>query len=98
MTAIDSSEIRDLRHRIGLTQAQLAALLGVHVMTISRWERGEVVPDGPAAHLLLALRDASAGRTLAPAHKDEVLRTLAAGAAVGALVALLIAVFANGVE
>lgn len=30
----------DKRAKLGLTQAQLAAVLGVHAVTISKWERG----------------------------------------------------------
>jgi transcriptional regulator with XRE-family HTH domain len=34
-------ELKDFRARLGLSQAQLASALGVAVMTVSRWERGE---------------------------------------------------------
>ena len=32
------------KHRLGLTQRELAALLDVDQVTVSRWERGEVTP------------------------------------------------------
>lgn len=32
--------LRDLRHRLGLSQSDFAAKLGVASDTISRWERG----------------------------------------------------------
>jgi transcriptional regulator with XRE-family HTH domain len=34
-----------IRKRLGLTQAQLADLLGVHWVTVSRWEGGHVSPN-----------------------------------------------------
>ena len=41
----------------GRTQAELASMIGVDVMTISRWERGLHGPqnDSTIAHLALAL-------------------------------------------
>jgi transcriptional regulator with XRE-family HTH domain len=35
-------ELRALRHRLKLTQAELAGMLGVHRMTVQRMECGEV--------------------------------------------------------
>ena len=35
-------ELRRRREALGLSQAQLAALVGVHANTVARWERGEV--------------------------------------------------------
>lgn len=34
-----SERVRDVRKALGLTQAELAAILNVHCMTVSRWER-----------------------------------------------------------
>ena len=34
------SELRQRRRAIGLTQAQLARLLGVHPNTVAHWEQG----------------------------------------------------------
>jgi DNA-binding transcriptional regulator YiaG len=31
-----------LRHQHGMTQPQMAALLGVHTQTVSRWETGAI--------------------------------------------------------
>jgi len=38
--------------RLRLTQAQLAAKLGVHEMTVSRWERGTGQVPVPVARLI----------------------------------------------
>ena len=35
-------ELRDFRVKLGLTQAQVAAELGVAPNTVARWERGEL--------------------------------------------------------
>lgn len=47
-----SAELQDWRYRAGLSQPGLAALLGVHWLTISKWETGQ---HGIPAYLHLAL-------------------------------------------
>jgi DNA-binding transcriptional regulator YiaG len=47
--------IRTTRGELGLTQAGLAALLGVTETTVRRWERGQSAPT-PAPMLRLALQ------------------------------------------
>lgn len=37
-------EIASLRGKLRLTQEQFAQLLGVHTLTVSKWERGILVP------------------------------------------------------
>lgn len=41
------AEIKDLRRRTGMTQAQFAEYLGVHASTVTDWERG-VPGNGPS--------------------------------------------------
>jgi len=49
---MEADELKKRREQLGMTQEQLASALSVHVMTISRWERGErSIPS----HLPLAL-------------------------------------------
>lgn len=48
------AELQKWRERHGMTQAELARALGVDVVTIGRWERGERVPP---PYLYLALRE-----------------------------------------
>jgi DNA-binding transcriptional regulator YiaG len=48
--------IRTLRERLGLTQKDLAALLGVTVGTVHHWEMGKFDPRGEKKGALVALR------------------------------------------
>jgi DNA-binding transcriptional regulator YiaG len=41
-----------MRRRLGLTQAQFAALLGVTRVTVARWEVGTVAVPEPMAKLI----------------------------------------------
>lgn len=43
------------RARLGLTQPQLAAELGVHAMTVSKWETGQRSIPEPVARLVQRL-------------------------------------------
>jgi len=51
-------ELRALRQRAGLSQIQLARMLGLSdksgASTLSRWENGHVIPNGPTIY---AIRD-----------------------------------------
>ena len=49
------TDVQRLRWKLGLTQAELAARLGVHALTVSRWERGQVRVTEPMARLLRLL-------------------------------------------
>jgi DNA-binding transcriptional regulator YiaG len=48
--------IRALRTRLGITQAQLAVLVGVSARGVTRWEQGEISPRGQNRATLVALR------------------------------------------
>lgn len=51
-------EIREARLRLGLTQFQLAAVMGLRgPQTVSEWERGARTPSETAARLLRAYLD-----------------------------------------
>ena len=45
-------DIAKVRTALGLTQAQLAQLLGIHPLTVSKWERGQGSPN-PYQQMLL---------------------------------------------
>ena len=47
--------VRELRARLGLTQSEFAARLGLPVDTIRNWEQGKRVPRGPARALLMLI-------------------------------------------
>jgi len=48
----NSERIRALRRHLGLTQRQMADMLGKHQQGISEWERGISKPQGTSTMLL----------------------------------------------
>jgi transcriptional regulator with XRE-family HTH domain len=56
---VTAAEVRSIRDRLGLTQEQLAQLLGVHPLTVSKWERGVLIPSTHQATLLRSFRKAA---------------------------------------
>jgi len=52
---VTGAELRQIRTQLGLTQAKLAALVGVAANTIARQERGEMGIKEPLARLLRLL-------------------------------------------
>ena len=57
-----AAKLRGLRYRLGYTQAEFAARLGVHIRTLEQWEAGRTSPT--YGHLILA-----AARALPPCNK-----------------------------
>lgn len=49
---MNASEIRRIRKGLGLTQTELAQLLGVHSITVSKWELGTATPTSYQIGLL----------------------------------------------
>lgn len=43
---------REIRKRLGLSQAAFAGLMGVSLRTVQEWEQGKRKPSGPAKSLL----------------------------------------------
>ena len=61
--------LREFRRRLGLTQAALAARLGVSFVTINRWERGK---SKPPSQLFKQLRHLEAEQlAAASAHESH---------------------------
>jgi len=50
---------KKLRETLGISQKQLASLVGVHPMTVSKWERGTAHPNSFQFGLLVQLVEAS---------------------------------------
>lgn len=50
------SPLRDLRERLGLTQQEMANILGASIVAVSRWERG-VRPLLMSSQQMLAMLD-----------------------------------------
>lgn len=61
-------ELRTRRKRLGVTQTELAKMLGVTGNTIARWERDEVAPP---SLLGLALEALENRRALVPREKTK---------------------------
>ncbi len=49
------AEIQAIRERLGPTQAEFARLTGIGEATISRWERGRILPNRAMDHYLRLL-------------------------------------------
>lgn len=52
-------DLKTLRETLGLSQVELAALLGTHAMTVSKWERGKLEPSEHHKRLLGAFTRAA---------------------------------------
>jgi molybdopterin-binding protein len=64
--------LKPLRVRLNLSQKELGELFGVHVMTVSKWERGVLEPNEHQKKILRALGDAAEnGLRWSPAAKGR---------------------------
>lgn len=66
-TGSHAANVADIRGRLGLSQQELADLLGISCRTLENWEQGRRAPTGAAKVLLLV-----AGR-----HPEVVLEAVA---------------------
>ena len=62
-STMTGTDVQRLRRRLRLTQAALARKIGVHALTVSRWERGQVRVTEPMARLLRLLANMPTTRT-----------------------------------
>lgn len=85
-----AAEVSEIRNKLGLSQVQLAQLLGVHPLTISKWERGVSDPTPHQSALLQSFGKAGQSKQQIGNEVSNLLVT--AGVAV-ALWALLSAAF-----
>jgi putative transcriptional regulator len=51
-TVVNTIDVKALRERIGLTQAEFSRMIGVSIKTLQNWEQGRREPEGPAKALL----------------------------------------------
>lgn len=58
LIVLDSKHLAAIRKKLGLSQEQMARLLGVSFVTVNRWEGGHSSPTGPTLDLYLALNGA----------------------------------------
>ena len=63
-------DVKAIRHKLGLSQAEFAQQFGFSVRTIQQWEQGRAIPDRPARILLRVIETAP----------QAVVRALAASA------------------
>lgn len=70
------AEVRSVRQRLKFTQAQFAHLLGVHALTVSKWERGLLAPNPHQEAYIRTFGEAT--------RKKPDIGLFAAGALVGA--------------
>ena len=50
--------VKAIRHKLGLSQAEFAQQFGFSVRTVQQWEQGRAVPDRPARILLRVIETA----------------------------------------
>lgn len=60
-------ELREARRRLGLTQNELAEMIGVKLNTVGKWECGAAQCAGPAAILIRKMVKELRGRVKQPA-------------------------------
>lgn len=88
-----ASAIATTRKRLDLTQVELATLVGVHPLTVSKWERGTATPPPHQEALLNSFEKAAAANARVGQTAKSFLVT--AGVAL-AIFVLLQAAFGDG--
>jgi transcriptional regulator with XRE-family HTH domain len=71
MPRYDGHLIQRYRRRAGLTQAQLADLLGRQVSTVARWEAGSVIPSAGLLGHIAAKIGCDPGDLYSPDDADD---------------------------
>ena len=65
-TTLEWPDAKAVREKLGLSQSQFAALMGISPRTLQNWEQGHRRPEGPARALL----------RVAASHPEAVLDAL----------------------
>jgi transcriptional regulator with XRE-family HTH domain len=89
---VTGNQVSALRQKLGLSQVQLAQLLGVHPLTVSKWERDVLAPTDHHVQLLASFAKA---RRAKAAIGSEVAALLVTAGVVVALFTLLEAAIGN---
>jgi len=71
-----SSNLKKLRKEKSLTQNGLAEIIGVSPQAISKWERGESLPDASLWPILSALYETTIDAILQPSNYTNVLKNV----------------------
>ena len=71
--ATTAERIKQLRKKKGISQSELAALIGVKNNTVSTWERGTRKPDFEALDLLSDYFEVSFEYILGSSNKEEAI-------------------------
>ncbi|PYM27936.1 MAG: transcriptional regulator [Candidatus Rokuibacteriota bacterium] len=66
--------VRSLRKQLGLTQAAFAALLGVHKITVAKWEAGTKGMSATTKRLLQILAQQGAQALATPRRRPGTTR------------------------
>ena len=82
---MNADGILKLREQLGLTQVEFAQVVGVHPITVSKWERGEAVPSAYQNALFEQFREGARSRKV-----RETLKGILIGAGVIFALALLL--------
>jgi transcriptional regulator with XRE-family HTH domain len=69
---LDIQQLVAIRQQLGVTQEQLARLLGVSFTSVNRWEKGHSGPVGPTVDIYVALDNA-----LRAGHSPAAIRNAA---------------------
>ena len=84
---MNTAEIVSLRQALGLSQAEFGQLFGAHSMTVSKWERGLLLPSAYQQALMAQFRQ-TADKQQALAQ-EQVKKLLVGAGVVAALIWLL---------
>jgi DNA-binding transcriptional regulator YiaG len=79
------AEIRSIRQLLGLNQAQFGQLMGVHAITVSKWESGITSPTAYQEAFLSQYRVAAKNKQV----RDDLKSVLIAAGVIAAVLLLL---------
>lgn len=82
---MNADRIKQLRKKLGISQDKLGQLLDVHTMTVSKWERGVLVPTPYQVAMMEEFEKAASK----PKVKLELKHVLIAAGVVAAVFLLL---------